>query len=189
MTPYFFNFKSQTYAYSHRPQLIFVYTVIAPNVIIGGKCRQMYSKTLTLHYSLISKDMEVGQKHFLVIIFTFCLFEVWICLIMYFFMISKHPVFVDDIIFEKSQKVEKYIIDGVKISKTITGDFFLIILDLMTCIFKILDFYLLHVLTEGWRHYSPKYEENWRLKTPKIVIKLQMFLHFFLRKCKRRVRN
>jgi len=64
-------------------------------------------------------------------------------------MISNHPVFVDDIIFEKSQKVEKYIIDGVKISKTITGDFFLIILDLMTCIFKILDFYLLHVLREG----------------------------------------
>jgi hypothetical protein len=44
-------------------------------------------------------------------------------------MISNHPVFVDDIIFEKSQKVAKYLIDGVKILKTITGDFFLIILN------------------------------------------------------------
>jgi len=44
-------------------------------------------------------------------------------------MISNHPVFVDDIIFEKSQKVEKYLIHGVKILKTITGDFFLIILN------------------------------------------------------------
>ena len=68
---------------------------------------------------------------------------------MYFFMISNHPVFVDDIIFEKSQKVAKYLIDGVKILKTITGDFFLIILNKMKCILKILDFYLLQVKTEG----------------------------------------
>ena len=82
------------------------------------------------HYSLISRDIEVGQKHFLIVlIFTFWLFEVKIGLIMYFFMISNHPVFVDDIIFEKSQKVEKYLIHGVKILKTITGDFFLIILN------------------------------------------------------------
>jgi len=105
-------------------------TVIAPYVVFGGKSRQLYSKTLTRHNSLISKDIEVGQKRFLIVlIFTFWLFEVKIGLIMYFFMISNHPVFVDDIIFEKSQKVAKYLIDGVKILKTITGDFFLIILN------------------------------------------------------------
>jgi hypothetical protein len=64
-------------------------------------------------------------------------------------MISNHPVFVDDIFFEKSQKVEKYLIHGVKILKTITGDFFLIILNKIKCILKILDFYLLQVKTEG----------------------------------------
>ena len=64
-------------------------------------------------------------------------------------MISNHPVFVDDIIFEKSQKVEKYLIHGVKILKTITGDNFLIILNKMKCILKNLDFFLLQVITEG----------------------------------------
>ena len=68
---------------------------------------------------------------------------------MYFFMILDPPVLVDDINFEKSQKVKKYLLDGVKILKTITGDFFLIILNKMKCILKILDFYLLQVKTEG----------------------------------------
>jgi len=67
-------------------------------------------------------------------------------------MILDPPVLVDDINFEKSQKVKKYLLDGVKILKTITGDFFLIILNKMKCILKILDFYLLQVKTEGWRH-------------------------------------
>jgi len=68
---------------------------------------------------------------------------------MYFFMILDPPVLVDDINFEKSQKVKKYLLDGVKILKTITGDFFLIILNKIKCILKILDFYLLQVKTEG----------------------------------------
>ena len=44
-------------------------------------------------------------------------------------MILNPPAFVDNINFEKSQNVEKYLIDGVKILKTITGTFFIIILD------------------------------------------------------------
>jgi hypothetical protein len=44
-------------------------------------------------------------------------------------MILNPPVLVDDINFEKSQKVKKYLIDGVKILKTITGTFFMIILN------------------------------------------------------------
>ena len=80
-------------------------------------------------YSLITEDIGNQQKRFLiVIIFTFWFFELIICLTMYFFMISNPPVLVYDINFEKSQKVEKYLIDGVKILKTITGTFFMIIL-------------------------------------------------------------
>jgi hypothetical protein len=45
-------------------------------------------------------------------------------------MILNPPVLVDDIYFEKLQKVEKYLIEkGVKILKTITGTFFIIILN------------------------------------------------------------
>ena len=81
-------------------------------------------------YSLITEDIGSRQKRFLiVIIFTFWFFELIICLTMYFFMILNPPVLVDDINFEKSQKVEKYLIDGVKILKTITGTFFMIILN------------------------------------------------------------
>ena len=46
-----------------------------------------------------------------------------------FFMILNPPVLVDDIYFEKLQKVEKYLIEGVKILKTITETFFIIILN------------------------------------------------------------
>ena len=63
-------------------------------------------------YSLITEDIGNQQKHFLIVqIFTFWFLNLYSLLCI--FMILNPPALVDNINFEKSQKVEKYLIDGV----------------------------------------------------------------------------
>ncbi len=79
----------------------------------------------------------------------------------------KTTVLGTDISFEKFEKVDLELTEGVKISGTVTGDFFMINQMISMYKLKILISSLFQVPARGYRNCPPKTTEKCRHKSPK----------------------